>query len=89
MDHPGRRDHLVPQGREHPERARHARPGRGAQTYYYTNQQSSRLLFYHDHSWGITRLNVYAGEVAGYLIRDKVEQDLIDRRVIPTRERSP
>ena len=33
-------------------------PGEGSQTYYYTNQQSSRLLFYHDHSWGITRLNV-------------------------------
>jgi len=61
-------------------------PGEGAQTYYYTNQQSSRLLFYHDHSWGITRLNVYAGEAAGYLIRDKVEQDLIDRNVIPKRE---
>ncbi|MGE5377790.1 MAG: hypothetical protein ACM3XO_22245, partial [Bacteroidota bacterium] len=36
----------------------------GCQTFYYTNQQSARLLFYHDHSWGITRLNVYAGEAA-------------------------
>jgi hypothetical protein len=34
----------------------------GCQTYYYTNQQSARLMFYHDHSWGITRLNVYAGK---------------------------
>ena len=24
-------------------------------------------MFYHDHAWGITRLNVYAGEAAGYL----------------------
>lgn len=48
-------------------------PGPGAQTFYYTNEQSARLLFYHDHSWGITRLNVYAGEAAGYLIEDPVE----------------
>ena len=48
----------------------------GCQTFYYTNQQSARLLFYHDHSWGITRLNVYAGEAAGYLITDETEQQL-------------
>jgi FtsP/CotA-like multicopper oxidase with cupredoxin domain len=51
-------------------------PGSGALTFYYTNEQSARLLFYHDHSWGITRLNVYAGEAAGYLITDKTEQSL-------------
>jgi len=34
----------------------------GCQTFYYTNQQSARLMFYHDHSWGITRLNVYAAK---------------------------
>ncbi len=45
-------------------------------TFYYTNQQSARLLFYHDHAWGITRLNVYAGEAAGYLITDETEQTL-------------
>ncbi len=49
----------------------------GCQTFYYTNQQSARLLFYHDHAWGITRLNVYAGEAAGYLITDPTEQKLI------------
>src|SRR5450756_735152 len=32
-------------------------PGPGAETFFYTNQQSARLMFYHDHSWGITRLN--------------------------------
>jgi FtsP/CotA-like multicopper oxidase with cupredoxin domain len=58
-------------------------PGPGAQTYYYTNQQSARLLFYHDHAWGITRLNVYAGMAAGYLITDDKEEDLIDRNVLP------
>ena len=45
-------------------------PGPGSQTFYYTNQQSARLMFYHDHAWGITRLNVYAGEAAGYLLTD-------------------
>ena len=37
-------------------------PGEGAMTFFYTNQQSARLMFYHDHAWGITRLNVYAGK---------------------------
>ncbi len=61
-------------------------PGPGSSTYYYTNEQSSRLLFYHDHAWGITRLNVYVGQVAPYLIRDDVEQNLIDRKIIPKLE---
>ena len=49
-----------------------ADPGDGSETFFYTNQQSARLLFYHDHSYGITRLNVYAGEAAGYLINDTI-----------------
>ena len=51
-------------------------PNDGCQTFFYSNQQSARLMFYHDHSWGITRLNVYAGEAAGYVITDPVEQSL-------------
>jgi len=58
-------------------------PGPGAMTFYYTNQQSARLLFYHDHAYGITRLNVYAGEAAGYLITDPTEENLIDTGVLP------
>ncbi|MHB1477809.1 MAG: cupredoxin domain-containing protein, partial [Coriobacteriia bacterium] len=27
-------------------------PGDGSMTFYYTNQQSARLMFYHDHSYG-------------------------------------
>ncbi len=53
-------------------------PGDGSMTFYYTNQQSARLMFYHDHAYGITRLNVYAGEAAGYVITDPVEQDLMN-----------
>ncbi|RII28237.1 MAG: copper oxidase [Geobacter sp.] len=50
----------------------------GVATYYYTNQQSNRLMFYHDHVYGTTRLDVYVGEAAGYLLTDPVETDLID-----------
>jgi FtsP/CotA-like multicopper oxidase with cupredoxin domain len=53
-------------------------PGPGSMTFYYTNQQSARLMFYHDHAYGITRLNVYAGEAAGYLVSDPVEQTLVN-----------
>jgi FtsP/CotA-like multicopper oxidase with cupredoxin domain len=52
-------------------------PGPGAETFFYTNQQSARLMFYHDHAWGITRLNVYAGEAAPYLLTDDTEKKLI------------
>ncbi|MFL6151983.1 MAG: multicopper oxidase domain-containing protein, partial [Ornithinibacter sp.] len=55
----------------------------GCQTFYYTNQQSARLMFYHDHAWGITRLNVYAGEAAGYVIADDAEKKLIADKIIP------
>ena len=47
-------------------------------TFFYTNAQSARLQFYHDHAMGITRLNVYAGEAAGYVLTDAVEQDMIN-----------
>ncbi|MCJ7750408.1 MAG: phosphatase PAP2 family protein, partial [Armatimonadetes bacterium] len=57
--------------------------GPGALTFFYTNQQSARLMFYHDHSWGITRLNVYAGEAAPYIIEDDTEQALLDQGLIP------
>jgi len=50
--------------------------GHGSLTFYYNNEQSARLQFYHDHAFGITRLNVYAGEAAGYLVTDQIDQDL-------------
>jgi len=58
-------------------------PSDGCSTFYYTNQQSARLMFYHDHAWGITRLNVYAGEAAGYIITDPTEQKLVADGIIP------
>ena len=48
-------------------------PGQGRMTFYYTNQETARLMWYHDHSVGITRLNVYSGLAAGYLLHDENE----------------
>ncbi len=62
-------------------------PGPGSLTLYYTNQQSARLMFYHDHADGITRLNVYAGEVAPYVLQDQIEQDFIKRHQRIRRQR--
>jgi FtsP/CotA-like multicopper oxidase with cupredoxin domain len=59
-------------------------PAAGENTLYYTNQQSGRLMFYHDHVYGMTRLNVYAGEAAGYLLTDPIEQALVASQVIPS-----
>ncbi len=56
---------------------------KGTLSFYYTNQQSARLMFYHDHALGITRLNVMVGEAAGYIVRDAAEQNLINGGYIP------
>jgi spore coat protein A len=45
--------------------------------YYYPNQQSARLLWYHDHALGITRLNAYAGIASAYVIYDDYELSLV------------
>jgi len=51
-------------------------PGDGSITFYWPNTHSGRMLWYHDHSYGLTRLNVYAGEAAGYLVVDPDERQL-------------
>jgi spore coat protein A, manganese oxidase len=38
--------------------------------FNYTNDQQAASLIYHDHAMGLTRLNVYAGLLGAYLIRD-------------------
>ena len=55
----------------------------GLASYYYPNGQSSRLMFYHDHSYGITRLNVYMGEAGGYLLADKAQEDSLHGMGLP------
>lgn len=44
--------------------------------YYYPNQQSARLMWYHDHAHDITRTNAYAGIASAYIIRDSFELNL-------------
>ncbi|HYL15065.1 MAG TPA: choice-of-anchor D domain-containing protein [Terriglobales bacterium] len=40
-------------------------------------------MFYHDHAYGITRLNVYAGEAAGYLLLDPAEEASLTAATVP------
>lgn len=44
--------------------------------YYYVNDQPPATLWYHDHSLGVTRLNVYAGLAGLYLLRNDREESL-------------
>ena len=53
---------------------------------WYPNDQSARLMWYHDHAVGITRLNAYAGLASGYVLRDSAEEALIASGAIPLRE---
>lgn len=41
----------------------------GAAIFFYPNDQRATTLWYHDHTLGMTRLNVYAGPAGFYLIR--------------------
>ena len=43
---------------------------------HYPLQQESAGLWYHDHAMGINRLNIYAGLVGQFLIRDAAEDRL-------------
>ncbi len=55
----------------------------GAAIYDYPNNQSARLVWYHDHAYGLTRLNAYAGLASAYLITDQAEAQLISSGVLP------
>jgi FtsP/CotA-like multicopper oxidase with cupredoxin domain len=48
---------------------------RGSATFVYPNVQRATTLWYHDHTLGMTRLNVYAGPAGFYLIRGGAEGD--------------
>jgi bilirubin oxidase len=41
----------------------------GSATFQYQNDQRAGTLWYHDHTLGMTRLNVYAGPAGFYLLR--------------------
>ena len=46
----------------------------GVANYTYPNDQPSTTLWYHDHSLGMTRNNVYAGPAGFWLIRERDDQ---------------
>lgn len=46
--------------------------------YFYPNDQSARLMWYHDHAWGITRTNAYAGIASGYVLVDPTAEAAFD-----------
>jgi spore coat protein A, manganese oxidase len=50
-------------------------PGKSS-LYFYPNRQDAAQLWYHDHALGITRLNVYAGLLGNYFVRDAYEDGL-------------
>jgi FtsP/CotA-like multicopper oxidase with cupredoxin domain len=53
-------------------------PDEGAQTIFWPNDQSARLMWYHDHTFGLTRQNAYSGAAAGYVIIDAAELALLN-----------
>jgi spore coat protein A len=52
-------------------------PGQTTTLYTYPNGQLPATMWYHDHALGLTRLNVYMGLAAFYLIRDAFENGLV------------
>jgi spore coat protein A len=55
----------------------------GSAIYDYPTQTSARLVWYHDHAYGTTRLNVYAGLASAFVITDDAEARLIKEGVLP------
>jgi spore coat protein A len=53
----------------------------GEADYFYPNDQSTRLVWYHDHAHGITRTNAYAGLASGYLILDSAMETALASKI--------
>jgi FtsP/CotA-like multicopper oxidase with cupredoxin domain len=54
--------------------------GPGYATFMYPNANRASTIWYHDHTLGMTRLNVYAGPAGFYLIRGGPDDKVIDLR---------
>jgi spore coat protein A len=50
-------------------------PGK-SRAYFYPNRQDAAMLWYHDHTMGINRLNTYAGMFGLFIVRDDAEDAL-------------
>jgi len=55
----------------------------GQAEYYYPNNQGARMMWYHDHAIGITRINAYAGLATAYVITDSYEASLVAANKLP------
>ena len=60
--------------------------GPGYATFQYPNQNRASTIWYHDHTLGMTRLNVYAGPAGFYIIRGGPDGD---NAVLDSRTRLP
>jgi len=54
--------------------------GPGFSVFEYPNDQRAATLWYHDHTLGMTRQNVYAGPAGFYLLRGGPDDEVLDRR---------
>ena len=55
----------------------------GTSIFDYPNNQRATTLWYHDHTLGMTRLNVYAGPAGFYLIRGGPSDRVLDINGMP------
>jgi FtsP/CotA-like multicopper oxidase with cupredoxin domain len=54
--------------------------GTGYATFQYPNENRASTVWYHDHTLGMTRTNVYAGPAGFYLIRGGFSDTVLDSR---------
>jgi spore coat protein A len=54
--------------------------GPGFATFQYPNANRASTIWYHDHTLGMTRLNVYAGPAGFYLVRGGPDDIVLDTR---------
>jgi FtsP/CotA-like multicopper oxidase with cupredoxin domain len=52
-------------------------PGQGSMTLYYPMNLSGRLMMYHDHVSGLTKINAYTGQAAGLIVYDMTELSMV------------
>jgi spore coat protein A len=64
---------FTPDGRHGKGYATAARTVPNGTVYQYPNTQPATTLWFHDHALGITRLNVFSGLAAFYLVRDEYD----------------
>jgi spore coat protein A, manganese oxidase len=54
--------------------------GAGYATFQYPNANRASTIWYHDHTLGMTRLNVYAGPAGFYIVRGGPDDIILDTR---------